>query len=153
MARLENTLNLLNHLIEVCIDGERGYRSAANEIHNGHHQILFRKFARDRAEYMAILEKEIRRLGGFPYHSGTGAGSFHRAWMKLRSILNREHDDLIVKECQKGERIASMNYTEALEEDLPPYLRTILASQLMGVLESRNRLRGMSSTQKEAQLH
>jgi uncharacterized protein (TIGR02284 family) len=149
MMNTEHTVNVLNQLIEVCKDGEKGYRGAANEIQNGHRQVLFEAYARQRSEFGSALESEVRRLGGDPFHTGTATGSLHRGWMHLRSILNRKHDDLIVRECYRGENIASMNYKEALEEELPPYLRSILARQLLGVLEARNRVNQMLPAAKE----
>lgn len=139
----EKVVGLLNHLIEVCKDGERGYREAADEIKNEYYQILFKEYARQRSQFASVLQGEVRKLGAEPERTGSLPGALHREWIHLRSSVKQDHDDPIVLECQRGDDIAIMKYKQALEKDLPSLLKSLLSEQLARITETRSRVHAM----------
>jgi uncharacterized protein (TIGR02284 family) len=142
-VKKEKVISVLNHLIEVCKDGEKGYRDAADEIKNGYYQILFREYSRQRAQFASLLQAEVRKLGSEPERTGSVTGALHREWIHLRSSINEEHDNLIVLECQRGEDIAILKYKQALEKDLPQSLKSLLSEQLARITETQSRVHAM----------
>ena len=68
----------LNHLIETCRDGERGFRYAANHVHTADVKELFLEVAGEREQFAAELLPYAQRLGGHEEGEGTIAASLHR---------------------------------------------------------------------------
>ena len=106
-------ISLFNGLIEICKDGEKGFREAAEDIEIGYYQILFNEYARQRSQFASALQQEVRKLGGNPDRKGSMAGTLHRSWMNLRSSVNHKTNDLIILECERGEKNALKNYQNA----------------------------------------
>jgi uncharacterized protein (TIGR02284 family) len=138
----EKLADVLNHLIEVCKDGEKGYREAADEINDGYYQILFKEYARQRAQFASELQIEVKKLGCEPERTGSLTGALHREWIHLRSV-KREHDTSVVLECQRGDDIAMLRYKHALEKDLPASIESLLRQQLEKITETRSRVHAM----------
>jgi CRP-like cAMP-binding protein len=65
------TVRTLNKLIEICLDGELGYRTAAEHLQDPKLRIVFKDHANRRAQYAAELRAEVERLGGRAGHSGS----------------------------------------------------------------------------------
>lgn len=139
----EKITSLLNHLIEVCKDGEKGYRDAADEMNNQYYQMLFKEYAKQRAQFSSSLQEEVRKLGFQPERTGSFTGILHREWIHLRSSVKEEHDHSIVLECQRGEDIAILKYKQALEKDLRDSLKSLLSEQLGRIIETRSRVHAM----------
>jgi uncharacterized protein (TIGR02284 family) len=62
---------LLNGLIEVCLDGEHGYLTAASDVDNTELASIFRQDGEQRAKFIKDLSAEVVRLGGEPVDHGT----------------------------------------------------------------------------------
>jgi uncharacterized protein (TIGR02284 family) len=136
-------VSLLNGLIEICKDGEKGFREAAEDIDIGYYQILFQEYARQRSQFASALQQEVRKLGGNPDRKGTMAGTIHRGWMNLRSSVNQKTNELIIRECERGEEIALKNYKKALKVDLPETLKTMIQTQYQTIRHTHGRIKAM----------
>lgn len=136
-------ITLLNGLIEICKDGEKGFREAAEDIDIGYYQILFQEYARQRSQFASALQQEVRKLGGNPDRKGSMAGTIHRGWMNLRSSVNQKTNELIIRECERGEETALKNYKKALEVDLPATLKTLIQTQFQTIRHTHGRIKAM----------
>lgn len=136
-------ITLLNGLIETCKDGEKGFREAAEDIDIGYYQILFQEYARQRSQFASALQQEVRKLGGNPDRKGTMAGTIHRGWMNLRSAVNQKTNELIIRECERGEEAALKNYGNALKLDLPESLKTLIITQYQTIRHTHGRIKAM----------
>jgi uncharacterized protein (TIGR02284 family) len=130
MATSEEVVVLLNGLIEICKDGEKGYHEAADSIKNGYYQVLFREFARQRGQFARILQACVRRLGYDPERKGSIAGTLHRGWMNLKSAVASNDDHAIIAECERGEHIALRHYGNGATFNLPDEIRLLVHHQL-----------------------
>jgi len=140
----ERALDVLNELIETCRDGEQGFRTAAEAVTEPHLQGLFRAYAEQRAEFVAELSAEVRRLGGDPDRRGSVAGSLHRGWMNIRSVVSGGNQAAIVAEAERGEDSARAAYERALREStLPPGIAGIVERQAARVREAHDRVRAL----------
>lgn len=139
----DNLVSTLNNLIETCKDGENGFRTAADGIKNGELKTLFLTYAQQRAQFAAELQGEVRRLGGDPEDSGSVAASLHRGWINIKSVVTGEDEGAIISECERGEDSAVKNYQEALKEDLPGDVTTIIERQYTAVKEAHDRIRAL----------
>src|SRR5918993_2953746 len=104
----------LHHLIDICRDGERGFRAAAAVVSEPKLKTLFNELAEERARFAADLVPHVRRLGDTADWQGTNAGALHRRWIGLKAHVPGHHDHGIVTEAERGEHAALEAYDEAL---------------------------------------
>jgi uncharacterized protein (TIGR02284 family) len=139
----DNVISTLNNLIETCKDGENGFRTAADGIKSGELKTLFLTYAQQRAQFAGELQNEVLRAGGEPEKSGSVAATLHRGWIDIKSAVTGEDEGAIISECERGEDSAVKNYQEALNEDLPANIRSIVEQQFAQVKEAHDRIRAL----------
>ena len=130
---------VLNHLIETCRDGERGFRHAANHVSDPAVKKLFLGIATERDEFATALLPHAQRLGGTNDTGGSVAAALHRGWMTLTDVV-RHDDAAIVQEAEHGERAALGAYKEALDGALPPPSREVVEQQYSAIKRSHQRV-------------
>jgi uncharacterized protein (TIGR02284 family) len=131
---------VLHHLIEICKDGERGFRAAAEHVNAPALKTLFADLSAQRKQFAEELEPHLHRLGGQP-DGGTNAGALHRGWMLLRGLAPGCHDHAIVVEAERGEHTALNAYTEALNGMLPPTVTDLVEAQREAIQDADERIR------------
>ncbi len=141
-------ISTLNKLIETCKDGQQGFREAAENVKNPQFKSLFDSYSRQRAQFVADLQAEVRRLGGDADNAGSAGGALHRGWINIKGKLTGEDEGAIVAECERGEDVAVENYEEALEEALTDDVRSIVERQYMQVKEAHDRIRALEIAHK-----
>ena len=137
----EKTVSILNNLIQTCLDGEEGFRTAAEAVENGRLRLLFTEFSQQRAQLAAELQQEVHRLGDVPESSGSMSAAMHRGWMNLKSVVAGNDEAAIVAECERGEDSAVEQYQEALQENLPAEVRQVVNRQFAAVKAVHDRVR------------
>ena len=142
---MENTkvIATLNRLIETCKDGEQGFKTAADGLTNQQTKTLFEQYSRDRAQMARELQTEVRKLGGDPDKAGSVSGTLHRGWINIKSAVTGRNDSTIISEAERGEDVAKKVYEEAVQEPLPPAIRTLVQQQAARVREAHDRVRTM----------
>ena len=143
----------LNKLIEVCLDGELGYRTAAAHIHNTNLHIVLSDNALRRAEFAKQLREEVERLGAHASHSGSMAASLHRGWIALKSAVSHGGAKGIIAACETGEDSAFDAYVAAIKSDLPSETRSLVEVQWRAVDESRRQLRQLNAEIAAGKIH
>ena len=132
--------DVLHHLMEVCKDGERGFRAAANHVKDAKLKTLFADLAAQRRQFAQDLQPHLQRLGGLPDGQGTSAGSVHRGWMAFMDLVPGQHDHHIVTEAERGERAALDAYEEALNGMLPPTVTDLIEAQREAMAAATDRI-------------
>ena len=133
----------LEYLIHICMDGERGFRAAADAVSNPRLKALFDDLAEERGRFAAALVPHLRRLGGTTDWDGTNAGALHRRWIKVRALVPSQHDHAIVAEAERGEHAALDAYEEALHGMLPPTVAPLVEAQQEAMQEAVDRIRAI----------
>ena len=143
-------VDALNHLIQTNRDSEEGYRTAAEALREDSslHTLLHR-YSQQRARFAGDLEQEVRTYGGEPAEEGTMAGSLRRGWMDLKSAVTGGSPRAILAECDRSEQAALEDYEEALQDDLPEYLKETLRQQHDEILEALQHLRALKDIQEK----
>ncbi|MBI4888094.1 MAG: PA2169 family four-helix-bundle protein [Acidobacteria bacterium] len=131
---------VLLHLIEICKDGERGFRAAAEHVETPVLKNLFADLAAQRKHFAEELEPHLHRLGGWQ-DEGTSAGTLHRKWMVLRGLVPGRHDHTIAREAERGEHFALDAYDEALGGMLPPTVTDVIEGQRDAIKQANERIR------------
>ena len=132
--------HVLHHLIEICRDGERGFRAAADHVSAPVLKATFADLAAQRRQFADELAPHLYRLGGLP-DGGSSAGTFHRGWMLLRGLVPGHHDQAIVREAARGEHVALDAYDEALSGMLPPTVTDLVEMQRNAIQAANERIR------------
>ena len=139
----DNTISILNNLIETCKDGENGFRTAADGVKNQELQKLFLTYSQQRTQFASELQAEVRRLGGDAEQTGSVAATLHRGWINIKSAVTGEDEGAVISECERGEDSAVRNYQDALKENLPAELQTTIQRQYTQVKEAHDRIRAL----------
>ena len=132
----------LNHLIETCRDGERGFRYAANHVRAAEAKDLFLADADERERFAGELIP-YARLGGHEEGEGSFTASLHRSWMGIRDAISRHDETAIIHEAERGERAAVSAYEDAINGMLPPAARDVIERQLDIVRRSHGRVQAL----------
>src|SRR5436309_6642320 len=122
----DSVISTLNNLIETCKDGQNGFREAADGVKNGELKTLFLAYSQQRAQFAGELQNEVLRLGGDPEKTGSVAATLHSGWIDSKSAVTGEDEGAVITECERGEDSAVRNYEDALKEDLPANIRSII---------------------------
>jgi uncharacterized protein (TIGR02284 family) len=135
--------DVLNRLIQTCRDGELGFRYAANHVRDPEVKALFLELASQRDRFAGEILPHAQRLGGATAPEGSVAGALHRGWMTLKDSMGSHEDAVIIREAERGERIALGAYEEALDGMLPPTTRDVVERQYAYIRHSFNRVHAL----------
>jgi uncharacterized protein (TIGR02284 family) len=139
----DNVISTLNNLIETCKDGENGFRTASDGVKNSELKTLFSTYSQQRAQFAAELQTEVRNLGGDAENTGSVAATLHRGWINIKSAVTGEDEGAVISECERGEDSAVRNYQDALNENLPANVQSIIQRQFTQVKEAHDRIRAL----------
>ena len=125
----EQAIDTLNTLVEVCRDGEEGFKTAAQHAKAGELSQLFLTYSGERGKYVRELQNRVTKLGGNSEKSGTASSAAHRGWMNLKSAIASDDSQAILAECERGEDLAAAAYREALRTKLDPETLEMVSRQ------------------------
>lgn len=145
MTQSTESIDALNDLIQMCCDGEKGFKLAAEAIEERGLQDRFLQYSNERGAFASQLKTEVERLGGDPAQSGTIRGAVHRGWLKIRDVVSSHSTGMILEECERGENAAIEAYAAALAQPIPTMTRELVQSQLQLVREAHSHLSGLKS--------
>ena len=124
---------VLNRLIEVCRDAERGFAIAARTVKTPELKHLFYRLAEQRREFAEELLPHAQQLQGAPVADGTSLAVLHRAWIRVKAQLAGNPDRAVLEEAVRGERVAVAAYDEAVHDLLPADARGLIEAQDLSV--------------------
>ena len=130
----KKVVSTLNELIEICRDGQNGFKEAAENVKSPDLKSFFNQTAAERAQFVKELQLEVSRLGGEPEKTGSTAGAIHRVWMDIKGTLTGKDDHAILTECERGEDAAVKAYKEAIKGgNLPTNILSLIEHQLQSI--------------------
>jgi len=138
----------LNALVATCRDAEAGYRMAARHATDLEMKGYMEGRVAQRIHFASDLEDEIHRLGAERVSKGTLAAMAHRGILGLRASWSKDHLDVILAECERGEWLAAKIYERALASDLPESLKTMVGNQWLQIKESAQHLKDLHTAKK-----
>ncbi|NOT47603.1 MAG: PA2169 family four-helix-bundle protein [Acidobacteria bacterium] len=139
----DDVISTLNGLIETCKDGQEGFTSAAEGIERSDLKSLFYEFGQQRSQFAGELQTLVQSLGGDPENSGSVAGSLHRGWINIKSVVTGKDEGSILNECERGEDAAKAAYKSALETALPAHVQDTVQSQYTAVQSAHDRIKAL----------
>lgn len=138
----EPALGVLNLLLAVCTDSQKGYETAAADITDVELAKVFNEYAVQRLTFADALHQRIRTLRGQPDMSGTLGGDLHRAWMNVKAASASAQHHAMLVECERADAMAAMAYAQALKtRDVDEETRRLVQQQYEAVQAAHDRIR------------
>lgn len=139
----DNITSILNGLVETSKDGEKGFRTAADNTKSSELKPVFLKRADDCAKGATELQQILAHRGDKPEQGGSIAGALHRGWVNLKAAVTSRDEVDILEECERGEDVAKAAYRKALDESLPEEIRAVVQRQYDGVMRNHDQIRNL----------
>ncbi len=145
-------IDTLNDLIEICKDGEYGFRNSAEHARSPELRTLLERRSADCALAAEQLAQRVLAASGRPETGGTASGALHRGWVAVRGQLAGYSDLAILESCERGEDIALDRYRDALAADLPPADRDLVALQFEAIKRNHEQIRALRNDERARSL-
>ena len=139
----DNAVSTLNNLIETNKDGQEGFKQSAEGVNDSSLKSLFNELGQQRAQFAAELQSLVSELGGDPGNSGSTTGALHRGWINIKSVVTGKDEGAILNEAERGEDVAKKAYKDALDEDLPGNVASVLQTQYAQVQAAHDKVRDL----------
>src|SRR6202158_4644941 len=137
----KDTVNVIEKLIEICKDGEKGYKDAAEHAKRSDLKTFFATQSSERGRCARELQAILMKLGKTEKkESGTVAGALHRAWIDTKVGLGAG-DKSILESVEKGEDEARDAYREAIGSSLPPDVADIVSRQARSIQTAHDQVK------------
>ncbi len=146
----DEIVDQLNKLIETCKDGEQGFRTCADHVKSTDLKTIFLGRAEDCQRGASDLQGHVARLGGEPASSSSATGTLHRGWVSLVGTLTGSSDESMLDECERGEDAALERYRDALKQDLPSDIKSVVQTQFEGVKRNHAQIRDLRNRVRAA---
>ena len=136
-------IDTLNELIETSMDGEKGFALAAKDSKEPTLTMVFSEGEQSCRAAVAELQDQVRMLGGNAEDGGSIKGAVHRGWVSLKAAASSRDSKAILEECERGEDYAKAKYAQALKQELPEAVRSLIERQYQGVVANHDRIRDL----------
>ena len=133
-------------LVETLKDGERGFASASEKLHDGDHPDWAAKL-KQLSEQRAGFQREIVALG-HEYgddvdESGSAVAALQRGWISLKGALTGDDAGGVLGAAVTGEDHTVSEYEKALEQNLSDGFRDVVSRQHEAVVASRAEVKAL----------
>lgn len=136
-----NVVSVIEKLTEICKDGEKGYKDAADHSKSADLKSFFTTQSAERKRFAGELQTVLVRLGeAEKKESGTVAGALHRAWIDAKVGLGAG-DKSILESVEKGEDEAKEVYEEAMKTPLPSDVDEMVRRQGRSIRSAHDRVK------------
>lgn len=133
-------VSILKELMEVCMDGEQGYKNAADDVKDKELAAMLLSYSRQRGSFVNELRNVINKLGGTTEFNGSILGILHRRWMDVKFGVAGSNPDSVLSECLRGEKSAINKYEIHLAQDLQADIKDIVNKQYESIVEVYNHI-------------
>ncbi len=151
MSDKKHIVNALEDLIEVCRDGQNGYRDGSEHAKNPELKTLLSEVSLERAKFAGDLENEAIRFGKSDVNrTGSTMGAIHRGWTDLKANLGGG-DDSILSSMETGDNYAKEHFDKYINDnELPDEVLGMIRNQAQAVVGTIDRVRAMRRLNKAA---
>lgn len=146
----DEVISTLNGLIETCKDGQDGFMTAAEGVERSDVKSTFYELGQQRSQFAGELQTLVRELGGDPETAGSISASLHRGWINIKSAVTGQDEAAILNEAERGEDSAKKAYTDALAQDLPANVNSVVQTQAQAVIAAHDKVRSLRDSANAA---
>ncbi|NEU09459.1 PA2169 family four-helix-bundle protein [Flavihumibacter sp. R14] len=144
MESIENSVEILNDLVEINNDRIVGYERAIEETETEDADLksIFTQMASESRQYKQELTEVIAGLGGEIETGTTASGKIYRAWMDVKATFSGNSRKSVLENCEFGEDAAQKAYRMALaDEDLSSTYRELVMRQQQALKLSHDKIK------------
>jgi len=144
------TIEILNDLVVINNDRIVGYERALEETKPADTDLktLFTSMIDESRKIRIDLAGEVQALGGEFEAGTTASGKLYRAWMDVKAVFTGNDRYTVLANCERGEDAAQKAYKDALEEDMPGYIRSTLEAQKQMLKASHDKIKALRDLAK-----
>ena len=147
LAREESHKQLVQSLQELLVknyDAVTGFKKAMKEAKSKNLKEYLKIQAFRHHSYTNELDKVIRSLNETPFEEGSAAGKIHRVWMDVINSITGNNDEIILSECNRGQRASLKEYEEKLNKHkFPPVVLNMLKQQQQELEDTLDEVKAM----------
>lgn len=128
----KQTVKSLKRLYRICVAGERGFNTVAENVRHRGLKLLLKTYAQQRHEMAEALAAEIKRLGGDPRSRRSLVGMIHRGRISIVAAMTIGRSNATkgaIAEAALGEDAALKAYQRTLAQDLPSETHKLVTKQ------------------------
>ena len=127
----KKAIQVLNDLIAINNDRIEGYQKAISELKptDADLRALFTEFIDVSKKIKNELVSEVQSADEDYEKGTTNSGKLFRAWMDVKSVFTGHDRYSTLVNCERGEDAAQEAYRDALKEELPADVMTMLSAQ------------------------
>ncbi|MEO7032102.1 MAG: PA2169 family four-helix-bundle protein [Herbaspirillum sp.] len=141
----KDIVSTLNDLIEANCDGEKDYKTCAEDAGSRTPELRTLLAARQQEYGVAATELKqlVRAHGGDPVEHSTASGAIHRAWIDIKTAITDDDDQTILNECEHREDATLKSYRKAIEQELPPEVRVTIERQYENAKRGHSQIKAL----------
>jgi uncharacterized protein (TIGR02284 family) len=144
---MDEVMTNLNRLIEVCLDGQKGYREAADHIDDSDYKRMFTELSQQRARFAVELQTLVASMGEMPNDDSSTRAALHRALIDVKAAVTGGGTKAVLQEVERGEDIAVDAYQEIIDMALPATAQELIQRQYAAVKEAHDRMKALRDIQ------
>ncbi len=134
----------LQQIVDICVDGSKGYEAASSNIEQDEFKTLFLRLSQQRKGFVEDIKNEALRMGIELDASGTVKGFFHRTWLATKSTFSSDTNQKVFEESMYGENAAVDLYNKVLADyEIPAFLKETLMEQQRLIKVAIQQLNGL----------
>jgi len=149
MSTATETSSTLNDLVQICLDGEKGFAEAAEHVADSSLKLELMDYSKQRHDFASDLQTMVFRTGDEPSHSGDLSAGLHRVWIDVKAAFTGNDRHAILAECERGEDAAVDAYRKALTSGLSSDVAQLVQSQSNAVKRTHDRIKALRDAAKK----
>ncbi len=138
-----DAIDTLNDLLEICRDGEYGFRECAEHTQALAIKTVLNQHASECHFAATELQTLLKHMGGEPKEGGTASAALHRGWVSVKGTLSGYSDYDMLDECERAQDVALAQYRKASKQSLPPGVMAVVEKQSEGVQRNHDQIKAM----------
>jgi len=143
MTTSDTSTGVLNDLIQICIDGQKGFEAAAKAVDDPAIREELVGYSWQRQQFASDLKSRLKAMGADPSTHGSATGAMHRGWMDVKSALGANSGHSILAECERGEDVAEEIYRKAMTSGLPAEYAKVVTTQFQTIQRTHDRIKAL----------
>ncbi len=141
---------VLNDLIQTCIDGQKGFEAASKAVDDPAIRDELVGYSWQRQQFATELKSRLEAFGEKPVDHGSAGGALHRGWMDVKSAVRANSEHAILAECERGEDAAVEAYRKAMSAAMPAEYTQVVSSQFQTIQRTHDRIKALrDATEKK----
>jgi len=121
-------ISVLNELIAVSQDGEKGFSDAAGIATDPRLKGMFQTYSDECQQGVIELQALVRSLGGETTDKESATGTAHRGWVCI-DAASKDHDLSALADVEREQNNSAIAYQKALDSDIDPSVSAIIEIQ------------------------